>query len=63
MNTYFGASSPNSEHQVGPGIHRGEVGKPHVLKHAQYAELALLIDEGVVGDDSEVEVQGSGDSN
>ena len=63
MNAYFGASSPHSEHKVGPGIYRGEVGEPHVLKHAQYAELALLIDEGVVGDDSEVEVQGSGDSN
>ena len=63
MNPYFGASSPHSEHQVGPGVHRREIGEPHVLKHAQDAELALLIDKGVIGDDGEVEVQGSGDSN
>jgi hypothetical protein len=28
-----------------------------VLKHAQHAQLALLVDQGVVGDDREVEVQ------
>jgi len=28
-----------------------------VLKDAQYAELALLVDEGIVRDDREVEVQ------
>jgi hypothetical protein len=33
-----------------------------VLEHAQHAELTLLIDEGVVRDDGEVEVQSSGDS-
>jgi hypothetical protein len=43
-------------------IHRREIGEPDVLKHAEHAELALLIDQGVVRDDREVEVQGSGDS-
>jgi hypothetical protein len=33
-----------------------------VLKHSQHAELALLIDQGVVGDNRKIEVQGSGDS-
>jgi hypothetical protein len=28
-----------------------------VLKHAEHAELPLLIDQGVIGDNSEVEVQ------
>lgn len=62
VNADFGAPPPNPEYQMSPGIHRGEVGQPDVLKHAKHAELALLIDEGVVGDDSEIEVQGSGDS-
>jgi hypothetical protein len=34
-----------------------------VLKHAEHAELALLVDQGVVGNDGEIEVQGSVDSN
>jgi hypothetical protein len=28
-----------------------------VLKHAEHAELALLVDQGVIGDDREIEVQ------
>jgi hypothetical protein len=28
-----------------------------MLKHAQHAELALLIDQGVVRDDGKIEVQ------
>jgi hypothetical protein len=47
---------------VSPGIYRREIGEPDVLKHAEHAELALLIDQGVIRDDREVEVQGSGDS-
>ena len=44
------------------GIHRREIRQPDMLKHAQHAELALLIDEGVVRYDSKVEVQSSGNS-
>jgi hypothetical protein len=62
MNPNLGAPPPDPEHKVRPGIYRGEVGQPDVLKHAEHAELALLIDQGVVRDDREVEVQGSGDS-
>ena len=59
----LGAPAANPKHQVGAGIYRGKVGEPDVLKHAEHAELALLIDQGVVGDDCEIEVQGSADSN
>ena len=62
MSANFSAPSPNPEHQVSPGIYRREIGEPDVLKHAEHAEFALLIDQGVVRDDREVEVQGSGDS-
>jgi hypothetical protein len=62
MNADLGAPPPNPEHQVSPGIYRREIGEPDVLKHAKHAELALLINQGVVRDDREVEVQGSGDS-
>jgi hypothetical protein len=62
MNADLGAPAPNPEHEVSPRVYRGEVGEPDVLKHAEHAELALLIDQGVIGDDSEIEVQGSGDS-
>jgi hypothetical protein len=33
-----------------------------MLKHAEHAELPLLIDQGVIGDDCEVEMQGLADS-
>jgi hypothetical protein len=42
---------------VGPWIDGGKVGEPDVLKHAEHAELALLVDQGVIGDDREIEVQ------
>ena len=32
-----------------------------MLEHTQHAELALLIDQSVVGDDGKIEMQGSGD--
>jgi hypothetical protein len=32
-----------------------------VLEHSQHAQFALLVDQGVVGNDGEVEVQASGD--
>ena len=62
MHPDFGAPAPYPQDQVGARIHRREVGEPDVLKDAEYAQLALLIDQGVVRDDREVEVQGSGDS-
>ena len=34
----------------------GKLGHPDVLKDAQDAELALLIDQGIVGEDREVDL-------
>lgn len=53
----LGAPSPDPQHQVGTGIHGGKVREPDVLEHAEDAELALLVDQSVVGDDGKVEMQ------
>ena len=53
-------SHPKDE--MSPGVDGWEVREPDVLKHAEYAELALLVNQGVVRDDSKVEVQSSADS-
>jgi hypothetical protein len=58
----LGAAAAHPEHEVRPGVHRREIRQPDVLEHAEHAELALLIDQGIVGDNSEIEVQGSADS-
>jgi hypothetical protein len=57
VNADFRAPPANPQHQVGAGIYRREVGQPHVLEHAEHAELALLVDQGVIGYNSEVEMQ------
>jgi hypothetical protein len=57
VNADLGAPAPYPEHQVSAGVHRGKVGEPDVLKHAEHAELSLLVNQGVVGDDGEIEVQ------
>jgi hypothetical protein len=59
----FSTSSPYSENQMSPGVNRGEVRQPDMLKHAEHAELALLIDQGIISDNRKIEVQGSADSN
>ena len=53
----LGAPSPNPKHQVSAGANCGEIGQPHMLEDSQHAQLSLLINEGVVGDESEIEVQ------
>jgi hypothetical protein len=58
----FRTTPPHAKHQVGPRVDGWKVREPDMLKHPEHAELSLLIDQGVVGDDSEVEVQGSADS-
>jgi hypothetical protein len=67
-NTYgvradLSASATNSKNEMSSGIDRREIRQPDMLKHAQHAELALLIYKGVVRDNSKIEVQGSADSN
>jgi hypothetical protein len=53
----LGAPPAHPEHQMGPGVDGGKVGEPDMLKHTEHAELALLVDQGVIGDDREIEVQ------
>jgi hypothetical protein len=57
MDPDLGTPAPHPEHQVGAGVHRREIGQPHVLEHAEHAELALLIDQGVIGNDGKIEMQ------
>jgi hypothetical protein len=45
------------EHQVSARVNRREVGQPDMLKHAEHAELSLLVDQGVVGYNGKVEMQ------
>jgi len=40
-----------------PRADGGKAGQPDVLEDAEDAELALLVDEGVVGDERKVEMQ------
>jgi hypothetical protein len=42
---------------VGARADRRKLGEPDMLEDAEHAELALLIDEGVVGGQREVEMQ------
>ena len=63
MHANFSAPASYAEDQVGAGVHCGKVRKPDVLKHTEHTELALLVDQGIIGDDREIEVQGSADSN
>ncbi len=62
VHTDLSPPPPHAKHQMGARIDGWEVREPDVLKHAEYTELALLVDQGIVGDDSKVEVQGSADS-
>jgi hypothetical protein len=58
----FGPAPWHAKHQVGAWVDSWKVREPDMLKHAEHTELALLVDQGIVGDNSEVEVQGSADS-
>ena len=53
----LGAPPTHPQDQMGPRVNRRELGHPHMLEQAQDGELALLIDQGVVGEDGKVEQQ------
>jgi hypothetical protein len=53
----LGAAAAHPEHEVGARVHGGELLHPHVLEHSQHAELAVLVYQRVVGDDSEINLQ------
>ena len=58
----FRPAPSHPEDQMGARIDRWEVREPDMLEHAEHTELALLVDQGIIGNNSEVEVQGSADS-
>jgi hypothetical protein len=53
----LGAASAHPEHQMRPGMHGRELRHPDMLKQSQHRELALLVDQGVIGQDREIEQQ------
>jgi hypothetical protein len=57
VNANLGPAAPHSKNQMGAGVYRGEIGQPDVLEHAQHAEFALLVDQGIVSDHGEIEMQ------
>jgi hypothetical protein len=57
MNADLSAPPSHSQDQVGPGADGREIDDPDMLKDAEHAQLALLVDEGIVGDEGEVEMQ------
>ena len=54
----LGSPPAYAQHEVRPRANRREAREPHVLEYAEDAELALLVYEGVVGDERKVEMQG-----
>jgi hypothetical protein len=57
MNPDLGSPPPHSQDQVRPGADGWEVGDPDMLKDAEHTQLALLVDEGIIGDEREIEMQ------
>ena len=53
----LGSATPYPQDQMRPRMHSWEPGDPYVLEDAQDRELALLVDERVVGDDREIDLQ------
>ncbi len=57
MDPDLGPAPAHPEDQVRTGADRRKVREPDVLEDPQHAELALLVDQGVVGDDGKIEPQ------
>jgi len=56
----FRSPPSHPEHQMCPRVNRRKPADPHVLKDAEDRQLALLIDEGVIGENCKVDLQNSG---
>src|ERR1041384_7055610 len=52
----LGAPPTHPHDQVGARVHRRKGRDPHVLEHAQHRELAVLIDQRVIGEDREIDL-------
>lgn len=57
MAPHLRAATPYPDHQVGPGVDGREARNPDVLEDAEDRQLALLVDQGIVSEDREVELQ------
>lgn len=57
MDSDLGAPTADPEHQVRTWVHGGKLLGPDVLEHAQHAELSMLVDQRIVGDDGEINLQ------
>jgi hypothetical protein len=53
----LGAAAAYSEHQMGARVHGRKIGHPHVLEEAQHRQLSLLIDQGIICENGEVQKQ------
>ena len=53
----LGPPSPDPDDEMGSGMHRREALHPDVLEDSQHAQLAVLVNECVVGKDREVYLQ------
>ena len=53
----LGAPTAHAEHEEGARVHRRKAGHEHVLEDPDDAQLPLLVQQRVIGDDGEVDVQ------
>jgi hypothetical protein len=53
----FIALRAQPHHEVGARVHRRKPAHPHVPEDAKHRQLALLVEEGIVGEDRKVDVQ------
>jgi hypothetical protein len=56
MLPHLGALSFQTEHQMQSRMHGGELRHPDVLEDPEHGHLARLIDQGVIGDNREIEM-------
>ena len=57
MHTNLVALRAQPHHEVGTRVHCRKPAHPHMPEYAEHRQLALLVEEGVVGKDGEVDVQ------
>lgn len=53
----FRAAAAHPEYQVGAWMHGWKGRHPHVLEETQNGQLSLLIDQGVICENSEIQKQ------
>jgi len=57
MHTNLVALRAQPHHEVGARVHCRKPAHPHMPENAEHRQLALLVEEGVVGKNGEVDVQ------